>query len=989
MPGRPASEPESRRCYNKIVIDRQFPPPTTGLFISFRRAGLYAVLWCVITLVTAPAATAGLFPAKSPNDPRQYEVIVLPNHLRAVLVSDPTTDKAAAAMDVNVGAFNDPPGREGMAHFLEHMLFLGTEKYPDPGAYTAFIQSHGGRYNASTTAEHTNFYFEVDPDALAPSLDRFAQFFTAPLFDASYVERERNAVDAEYKMRIRDDIRRIWQVGKATSNTAHPFSHFTVGSLETLATGDGRDLRAELLRFYDSNYSANRMTVAVLGRESLAELRRLVTDSFGAVPDRKIPPLEIEVPLYTPDQLKVQIDIVPVEDQRLLELAFPYPWQAGYYLTKPLSLMGHLLGHEGKGTLYAQLKAKGWIKGISAGTSIIAGNTAVFTLDFDLTPEGERHTDEITTDTFEYLRLISERGIRESTYAELQQMRALEFQYQELGSPGEAVRALALNLQQFPDAEVVSGPYHLGAFDAASIHSLLRYFTPDNLRVTRIAPDLATDLREPWYGTPYRVQALTAEQIRRWREADSSDSLAIPEPNPFIPAEARVKPPDHPSTVPRKVIDQPGLVLWYKQDDTFRVPRADVFVKIHTPVANDTPRDAALSTLFVAVANDLLDEYSYPAALAGLDYSINRTNTGIGISLSGYDEKQRLLLHGILDRLTTLPIDPQRFEVLHQKILRQWRNSLLDTPYRRLNRELNSLLYDHLWSTETMLDAAEDLSPDDLARFVPRLFESTHIEILAHGNLLRAEAKALASDVADAFRRLGSTGDPVDPEVTHLARAEDLAGEVDVAHRDRAVLVYYQAADDDIHTQAAFALLQEMMQTPFFNELRTQEQLGYVVYMSPASALRLPGIKFVIQSPDTSRSVLVARIERFLTEYAARLEKMEPAVFDQYRVSLASRLTAKDTQLHTRSLRYLHDLSLNHIRFDFNARLAEVVRRTDMAAVLGTLRSLLPGQSPRRIQLVSEDRLDETSEGSRADGPRLGAVSNTGARAQPTSLHRP
>ena len=973
------SKRDARRCYNVAVIDTQSPLPVCGLSVSFRRAGLCTALWCVIALAAVPAATAGLFPDKSPNDPRQYEVIMLPNHLRAVLVSDPTTDKAAASMDVNVGAFNDPADREGMAHFLEHMLFLGTEKYPDPGAYPAFIQSHGGRYNASTTAEHTNFYFEVNPEALQASLDRFAQFFTAPLFDAAYVDRERNAVDAEYRMRIRDDARRIWQIGKATANDAHPFSHFTVGSLETLAAGDGDSLRAELLRFYKSNYSSNRMTLAVLGRQSLAELERLVTDHFGAIPDRNLPPFDIEVPLYTPDQLKIRIDVVPIEDQRQLELAFPYPWQADYYLNKPMALLGYLLGHEGEDTLYALLKAKGWIKGIYAGTGNVAGNTAVFTLDFDLTPEGERHTEEITTDTFEYIRLIAARGISKSIYTEMQRMRALEFEYQEPGAPGEAVRALALNLQQFPAAEVISGPYHLGPFDEDNIRSLLQYLTPDNLRVMRIAPDLATDRRERWYDTPYRVEPLAADQLRGWRTVGSSDRLAIPGPNPFIPSEARLKPLAHPTAVPEQLIDRPGLTLWYKQDDTFRVPRADVFVKIHTPLANDTPRHAALSSLLVAVADDLLDEYSYPAALAGLNYSINRTNTGIGISLSGYDEKLPLLLRRITERLTTLPIDPQRFEVLHQKLLRQWRNNLLDTPYRRLNRELNTVLYEHLWSVDVMLDAAEDLSPDDLARFVPQLFKSTHIEILAHGNLLRNEAKSLATDVADAFLRLGKAGNPVYPEVTHLARGEDLAGDVAVAHRDRAALIYYQAADDDIRTQAAFALLQEMMQTPFFNELRTREQLGYLVYMTSASALRLPGIKFVIQSPDTPRPVLVARIQRFLEDYAAQLETMDPAVLEQFRLSLASRLTAKDTQLRARSLRYLHDLSLNHLRFDSNERLAEAVTRSEKATVLATLRSLLPGQSPRRIQLVSDDRLDETLTKSKTQGIQSKPVSDAAA----------
>jgi secreted Zn-dependent insulinase-like peptidase len=72
---------------------------------------------------------------KSPNDLRQYQALTLANGIKVLLVSDPNTELAAAALDVNVGYFSDPADRPGLAHFLEHMLFLGTKKYPDPASF--------------------------------------------------------------------------------------------------------------------------------------------------------------------------------------------------------------------------------------------------------------------------------------------------------------------------------------------------------------------------------------------------------------------------------------------------------------------------------------------------------------------------------------------------------------------------------------------------------------------------------------------------------------------------------------------------------------------------------------------------------------------------------------------------------------------------------------------------------------------------------------
>src|ERR1700734_3016991 len=94
-------------------------------------------------------------------DDREYRVLTLENGLQVLLISDPTTDKSAASIDVNVGHYMDPDDMPGLAHFLEHMLFLGTEKYTDERNFTQFLSEHGGTYNAYTADLHTNFFFDI------------------------------------------------------------------------------------------------------------------------------------------------------------------------------------------------------------------------------------------------------------------------------------------------------------------------------------------------------------------------------------------------------------------------------------------------------------------------------------------------------------------------------------------------------------------------------------------------------------------------------------------------------------------------------------------------------------------------------------------------------------------------------------------------------------------------------------------------------------
>lgn len=136
---------------------------------------------------------------KPEQDLREYRSIELDNKLQVLLVSDIDADKAACCLDVHVGSMADRhSGIDGLAHFCEHLLFMGTMKYPAENEYSQFLSAHSGHSNAYTAGEHTNYYFDVsaEPGILEMAVDRFSQFFVAPLLLESCVVREMNAVDS-------------------------------------------------------------------------------------------------------------------------------------------------------------------------------------------------------------------------------------------------------------------------------------------------------------------------------------------------------------------------------------------------------------------------------------------------------------------------------------------------------------------------------------------------------------------------------------------------------------------------------------------------------------------------------------------------------------------------------------------------------------------------------------------------------------------------
>src|ERR1700733_13258894 len=121
---------------------------------------------------------------KSVNDKRNYKSVTLNNGLQILAISDPDASTSAACLTVNIGSLDDGDIM-GIAHFLEHMLFMGSVKYPDEACYNNYVSKYDGQTNAFTSDCYTCYYFSVPPSGFQTVLDIFGQFFISPLFAES------------------------------------------------------------------------------------------------------------------------------------------------------------------------------------------------------------------------------------------------------------------------------------------------------------------------------------------------------------------------------------------------------------------------------------------------------------------------------------------------------------------------------------------------------------------------------------------------------------------------------------------------------------------------------------------------------------------------------------------------------------------------------------------------------------------------------------
>jgi secreted Zn-dependent insulinase-like peptidase len=868
---------------------------------------------------------------KSENDHRQYRYVELSNKLRVLLISDPHTDKAATSLDIHVGSAQDPKDYQGLAHFLEHMLFLGTSKYPEAGEYQAFINAHSGEHNAYTSFDHTNYFFDIDAAYLDQALDRFSQFFIAPLFTEAYVDREKNAVHSEYMSRIKDDQRKELDVFKAVINPLHPFSKFSVGSLDTLsvkAESTGEDhLKDQLLSFYDKYYSASLMTLVVIGREPLTELESMVTEKFSMVVNNGRQLEKIEQPLFSAGSLPLMLQVKPEKQQRTLSIVFPTEEEMPFYRQKPLNYLGNIIGHEGKGSLLSYLKQQGWAEGLSAGAGISYAGGATFNISIKLTRAGVEKVDEIVDAVFQTVNRVTEAVDQRWLFDEQQALAEQQFRYREMSSPMHYVTDLAAGMHYYPVPDLLRGPFIMRDYDRHLLQRFVSYLNPNNSMVMLNAPEAVVDRQSPFYGAEYSQSPITAERLARWSKVGLNPEITLPDANIFIAADLALKSVDLPASAqndaPLQLSDQQGLRLWFKQDQRFQLPKGSVFFSVRSPLANDSVEHNVLLEMVVSMVADELNELSYPALLAGLDYSIQPHGRGFSVKINGFSDRQKLLLDKIAMAVRSPQFNAERFENLKREHIRDLENSIKQEPYKRVLAGLAELMYRYHWSDEQRLAIYRAMTLEQLRSFQPQLLQNTEIDMLVYGNYHQEDARSYARVVTDNLLR--QHHQPPNVDVVKLSRGV-WSRQVDSDYSDAAAMLYLQASDLSIGRRAAMEVTAQSFRADFYTKLRTEKQLGYIVTSGAYPILDVPGLFFLIQSPVAGAAVLKQEIDDYLKQQVAFVETLTEQQFALHRDAVLVRLAESPKNLWEQSERYWKDIAQNYYDFDSRQQLIDALK---------------------------------------------------------------
>ncbi|KAH8667118.1 a-pheromone processing metallopeptidase ste23 [Xylariales sp. PMI_506] len=899
-------------------------------------------------------------------DDRNYCVVRLPNDLEVFLAHDPTTHEAGACLNVEVGSMSDEI--PGSAHALEHLVLRGTRKYPEEHDFDKYMAAHSGSKNATTSATQTCFYFQIivpptagdesstnDPSALHGALDRLAHLAIDAILHPETVERELHAVDSEYKMRLQSDERRLWQLERSTSNPEHPWNHFSVGNLQVLKEepeSRGINIRDFLYEFYLRHYSANRIKLAVVGREPLSVLANWVLKSFARIPNKKIQPNRWpDINPLTPSQLGVQLFVKPVKTIRELIIAFALMDESELHDSKPSRYLDYLLSHKASGSVFAYIKNKGWATNLTAGSfSFCQGSPGMYRCRISLTPEGCINYKEIVKVVFMYIGLLRDGKPQERFFQEAKSLAELHFRFKEKTPVRDFAKTVCARMQTSVPREWLLGPQCLRKFDPDAITMALHCLRPDNLRLTLVSPDGIWDQKEKWYGTEYRQEYISEEFINQLGQFIGNNDgekrhiaeLYLPSPNPFLPADLTIKKVSQSiytmnyPTIPVLVRDDERARVWWI-GDSMGVPKAYVTFLCRSSILYGSAENLAKADLLLRLVRESLIESTYEAQQAGMSYEVSFDPRGLLISIWGYNSKLGSLLELVVTTLRDLEVREDRFHIVKNKVIDIGRNLDFRMPYRQAITAMWWLTTENYISPAEKAAQLPGINLEALGRFKVDLLSQLFVESYVHGNVEANEARDLTEIIESSLNlsKLPLCVWPVRrslklPPGSHYCYNQDLQDGKEINNG----LVYWMhiGNNTDPLIRASTRLLGQILSRTAFDWLRTKLQLGYVVRACPWPTYTASGFGIYIQG-EYSCAYMARCVTAFLRAYSQWLNQMDETEFDNQKRSLITKILEKPKSLHEcyrRGWDRIDDETYNFAQDTEDAKAIDTLRKSDI-----------------------------------------------------------
>jgi insulysin len=843
---------------------------------------------------------------------------MLPNQLDVLMVSDARFKKSSAAMAVAVGSLEDPDKAQGMAHYLEHMLFLGTKEFPKADEYSTYMEVNGGWDNAYTSDEVTNYMFEVDNQAIDGALHRFSRFFTSPLFDATYIEREKNAVNSEFEKNIKQDGWRIDRYIATLARPDHPYRKFSTGNTSTLRAVT----RDDVVSFYKKYYSANNMKLVVMSSEPLSTIRAQVIKYFSSIPNfNATKPTYSE--FYFDPALKQRLHFVKtINDKEEMTILFNVPDETQFWKSKPLAIISKLFGDEGPGSALSLLKKEG----LALEMAVSENFWRTLSVDVTLTPKGRKNYQRVLGVLEGYLQHMRKQQYPEYIFKDESAVRKIALDNLEPSSSGQRAASFAKSLIDFPASDFLARNYLIQEYSVKDFQHFLSFLDFRKAHVLILGKNEKTNQKESIFGVEYRQEKLT---LPEFKDAKAQLALKYPQENKYIPT-------DFSLIGNKRVLAEPQMkkaasspALFVRTDTELGVAKATVRISLQGH-STESARDAALLVLFVMGKEEEMREWSYPISEAGAQFvvSTGEIPREMVITVSGYSQRLKDIFRdgiggpGAKRQLEVVNLSKASFDDMKQRFVRDLANLEEAVAANRLGIEARHMQNAQSVHWKELLKEVRKIQLKDVQTFSAKYFSKISIRVMAYGNIDMPTVESMLSLLPRADGNLEKQKYRVVPD------QKIYSGTVTGQNNNHAMFTVYNMAPWSVENHARALVLGQLVSQPYFSELRTNQQLGYVARANGIHQGGFVGLNSLLQSPKVPSVTLQEKSHEFLRQFLqGKLTTLTDAELKPILSSIENELLMKPTTLQERESEFFQAAAKYEGRFTIRQDIAKEVKK--------------------------------------------------------------
>jgi protease-3 len=869
---------------------------------------------------------------KSPIDKREYASIVLDNQLEIMLVSDPSIEKSAAAISVAVGSLQEPKEFGGLAHYLEHMLFLGTKSFPIVGNYGEFVSRNGGSQNAYTQLDHTNYMVAVNNDAYDEALSRFSGFFYEATLDESYADKERNAVHSEWTMKGPNDWVILQQLNGLTLNPEHPISQFNWGNLDSLVDKENNKLHTALVNMYNTYYSANLMKGAMISNLPITDMKKLAKQHFGNIPNKNTPRPEMSVAVAKPEHLKKVIHYIPQTEMKQLRINFVIENNAHQFAVKPNGYVNYLLSNEMPGTLASALRDAGLSDAVYSNYDADEyGNAGSFTLYIDLTETGVQNRDKVMGAVLNYLALLREKGVNPRYFKEIKQSLSNSFRFKEKTNDYNYAMKIAADLQHTPAEYVLSSAYEYQRFVPQVIQAVLDQLTLDNARIFYIDKEQQGELGMQYFAGKYNVHDINTELEKKWQQLSTQFTLTLPRANSLLPESFDLVMAKY-TGKPMQLLEKQGHTIHLGHSALFKQPKGRVLLDLNSGLTKSTAKNHVLADLLDRGLGQTLTELQSEASAAGMGLSTSLSN-GLSLSASGFTDKQGMLLASALKQILDFDVSDSELANLKASFKADIQSSKRQILLNQLFPKFRQVANLDEYSDEALLAEVDNIFPSEITAFRDQLLKQANLRVFAFGNYSDQQVMLLSDLVLGQLPEERQVSEVYQSPLLQPELGKIYSWQEDVDMTDIGLIDAYLAPRNDLDLAAA-RVLSQIIRPALFKQIRTEEQLGYAVGFFGQTFREQMLVAYYIQSPAKGLAEVDERIALFRKGFTKQLAAVSAEEFATTKNSVLITLTQPSKNLTEEMGEFTGDWRDQQWQFDSRERLIAAVEKVTLDNVL-------------------------------------------------------